>query len=71
MNPKGIKILLVGMLIVSILYFWYCYNTANTINMLQTLKSFTKVDPLWWAKSTISNIVDAILDALKKIFGIV
>nr|MDO8080221.1 hypothetical protein [Candidatus Freyarchaeota archaeon] len=71
MNSKGLKILLIGMLIVSILYFWYCYNTANTINTLQTLKSFTKADPLWWAKSTINSIVDTILDNLKKIFGIV
>lgn len=71
MESKWLKILLIGMLIVSILYFWYCYNTANTISTLRTLKTFTKVDPLWWANSIISNIVDAILDALKTIFGIV
>ena len=68
---KKVKILLITMLFISVLYFWYCYNTATAINMLQTLKSFTKADPLWWARDLIGDIVDFISGVLRKMFGLV
>jgi len=68
---KKVKILLISMLFVSVLYFWYCYNTATAINMLQTLKSFTKTDPLWWIRDLISDIVSFISSILRKMFGLV
>lgn len=71
MNPKTIKILLIGMLIVSILYFWYCYSIANTIDILQALKSLTRVDPLWWIRSVLEDIINILMSMLKQFFGIV
>nr|MDO8081402.1 hypothetical protein [Candidatus Freyarchaeota archaeon] len=72
MNSKWLKISLIAMLAVSVLFFWHLWNIANTLDLLNNIKTLTsKPDPLWFMKSTISSIVNNVLSLLKKILGLV
>jgi len=69
LDSKWLKISLVAILIAGAVFFYYAYITASTIDTLKTLKTATSTwNPF---SDIITEIVDTIINILRKAFGAV
>jgi len=68
LKSKWLKISLVVMLIAGVVFVYYAYTVASTIDTLKNLKTITSWNPL---NDLIKEIVDTIMKMLWKAFGVV
>ncbi|MHA1645240.1 MAG: hypothetical protein ACTSV0_09430 [Candidatus Freyarchaeota archaeon] len=69
MDSKWLKISLIAILFLGVVFVYYAYTTASTIDVLKTLKTLTGT---WNPFSDIvREVVDTIINMLKRAVGVV